>query len=73
MHLLSRVVLDIVDCEEAPGVVLVLLSYKQGSLIRRHLHACNLFDVLRNHDEVHLAHIGLALAVIEFSDTNVLT
>ena len=46
VHLLSHVVLDIVDCEEAPGVVLVLLCHEQGPLIWRHLHACDLLDVL---------------------------
>ena len=51
----------------------MLFGHEQESLVRRKFHARDLLHVVRDHDEVHLADIGLVCVVVDVSNRNVVT
>ena len=75
MHLLGDVagLLEVVHGQVAVGVVLALLCQKQVALVGRELHASDLLQLVRHHDEVDLADVQFVCTVVHVADRNVMT
>ena len=74
VHLLSYKThfFEVVNRNEARGIVCVLLSDQEEPFVWRQFHACDLLDFLWHHNEAHFAHVGLGgAALVNVTDCDV--
>ena len=65
--------LHVIDTQVAASFVLALLSQHKESLVRRQLHARDLLQLIWHGDEVDLADVSLACAIIDVTNRNMVT
>lgn len=68
-----RRITHIVDGDVAIVVAFVLLGNDQMLLIWRQLHVGYLLHMLRHHYEIHFTHVGFRGAIIDVSDSDMMT